>query len=50
VPGLSLPISIKENVTVNGKVVTLPEAKLAFSQGGIPEIEKLTLSNVDLSR
>ena len=33
-----LPGTIKENVTVSGKVVTLPEVKLAFSQDGIPEI------------
>ena len=39
VSGLRLPKLIKEKVTATGKVVAVPEVKLAFSHGGIPEIE-----------
>jgi hypothetical protein len=39
VPGARVPTLIKENVTVTGVVMAVPEVKLAFSQLGIPEME-----------
>lgn len=48
-PGARLPTSLRERVTVTGVAVTVPEVKLAFSQGGMPEIAKLRLPLVALS-
>ncbi len=44
-----MPGLIKENVTVTGVVVAVPEVKLAFSHGGIPEIEYVRLPVVEVS-
>jgi hypothetical protein len=49
VPGPKLLRLVKENVTVTGEVVAVPEVKEAVSQLGIPEMEKSTLLNVEVS-
>jgi hypothetical protein len=44
-----VPAFINEKVTVVGDVVAAPEANEALSQLGMPPIEKLTLSLVELT-
>jgi hypothetical protein len=49
VPRLRVPTLFKENVTVIGDVVRVPDVKDALSQLGMPEIETFTLPVVELS-